>query len=205
MPRSRLLLILGVTLPLLACILIGFTHPMRLTAESAAYWQGMHIALIPLFPLIGAAPWLIARRVDRRLGWVAGVFGFGFAAFYTALDILAGVAAGTVVLAGIPEATSSIYVVARILAWVGVISLALGVLVAGIAVFQRARLVAIPATLIAGVGALLVQPGHIYFPVGTLAMLLLGAGFTILAVAVTRDASVVEQPAGTGSTAGSRT
>lgn len=186
MPRSRFLLLLGVTVPAIACALVGLTHPMRLTADSAHYWQNMHIVLIFLFPLIGLAPWLIARRVDRRLGWIAALGGYGFATLYTALDILAGVAAGALVLGGEADATGPVYAIARVLARIGVWSLIAAVVVAGVAAILRARLAAVPGLVLAAVGAYLVYPGHIYFPVGTASMGLLAAGFALLALAVTR-------------------
>jgi len=186
MPRSRLLLIIGVAAPAIACALVGLTHPMGLDADSALYWQNLHIALLFLFPLIGFAPWLIASRVDRRLGWAAAVLGYGFATLYTALDVLAGIAAGALVLGGEADATGPVYAIARILARVGVWSLVLGAVVAGVAAFQHARFAALPGAVLAVLGAYLVYPGHIYFPVGTVSMLLLAAGFGALAVAVTR-------------------
>lgn len=185
MSRTRLALIVGVAVPALLCALVGLTHPRSLTADSAEYWQNMHIVLIPLFPLIGVAPWLIARRVDRRLGWAAAVLGYGFAIFYTSLDLLAGVGAGAVVLGGEADATSALFAVARGLAAVGAWSLILGTVVAGVAAFLRARLRAIPGAVLAILGASLVYRGHVYFPVGTLSMLLLAAGFTIMAFALT--------------------
>ena len=45
---------------------------------------------------------------------------------------------------------------------------------------------ALPGLVLAAIGAYLVYPGHIYFPVGTAAMGLLAAGFALLALAVTR-------------------
>jgi hypothetical protein len=186
MPRSRLLLLLGVTAPAIACALVGLTHPMRLTADTALYWQNMHIVLIFLFPLIGLAPWLIARRVDRRLGWIAALGGYGFATLYTALDILAGVAAGALVLGGEADATGPVYAIARVLARIGVWSLIAAVIAAGVAAFLQARMAALPGLVLAAIGAYLVYPGHIYFPVGTAAMGLLAAGFALLALAVTR-------------------
>ncbi|MET3767838.1 hypothetical protein ABIB15_000500 [Marisediminicola sp. UYEF4] len=192
MPRSRLLLLLGVTAPALACALVGLTHPMRLTVDTALYWRNVHIALIFVFPLIGLAPWLIARRVNRRLGWIAALGGYGFATLYTALDILAGVAAGALALGGEADATGPVYAIARVLARIGVWALIAGVVVAGIAAFLQARLAAVPGLVLAAVGAYLVYPGHIYFPVGTAAMGLLAAGFALLALAVTRAPARVD-------------
>jgi len=192
MPRSRLLLLLGVTAPALACALVGLTHPTRLTAETALYWQNMHIGLIFLFPLIGLAPWLIARRVDRRLGWIAALGGYGFATLYTALDVLAGVAAGALVLGGETDATGPVYEIARVLARIGVWSLIAAVVVAGVAAFLQARMAAVPGFVLAALGAYLVYPGHIYFPVGTASMGLLAAGCALLALAVTRVPAAVD-------------
>ena len=194
--RARLTLLLVVTVPALVAAVIGLTHPMRLDESTALYWQNMHIALIVVFPLIGIAPWLIARRVDRRLGWVAAVLGYGFATLYTALDILAGVGAGALVLNGESDATGPVFDIARILARVGVASLVGAAVVAAIAAIMRARLLAVPGALMVIGGAYLVYPGHIYFPVGTLAMLLLAGGFAILGFLVTRpDAAVDPAPA----------
>lgn len=180
--------ILAVVLPALLCAAVGLTHPAQLGQDTALYWQNMHIVLIPLFPLIGLAPWLIARAVDRRLGWIAAVFGYGFATLYTALDILAGVGGGAMVLGGQSDATGPLFEIARTLARVGAWSLVLGTVVASIAAIMRARLAAVPGAILAIVGAALVYQGHIYFPIGTLAMLLFASGSVILAVQVTRAA-----------------
>jgi len=179
-PRLRLVLL--VSIPALACALIGLLHPHHLTADTAARWQLMHLVLIPVFPLIGFAPWLIARRSNRVLGIVAAVAGYGFATFYTSLDLLAGVAAGALQLAGVTEGKAPVYEVAREIGLVGVVSLVLACLAATAAVYTRRRLRAIPGGVLATAGALLVQPGHIYPGLGTLAMLLLAAGFVALAL-----------------------
>ncbi|WP_374947700.1 hypothetical protein [Agreia sp.] len=182
-PRIRLLLLVSV--PALACALIGLLHPHHLTDETAARWQVMHIVLIPVFPLVGIGPWLIARRSSRALGRVAAVGGYGFAVFYTSLDLLAGVAAGTLQLAGITDAKAPVYEVARILGLVGVASLVVACLAATAATLIRARLLAVPGGLLSVIGAALVQPGHIYPGLGTLAMLLVALGLALLAVAAT--------------------
>lgn len=185
--RIRLWTAVGAAAPAIVCALIGIIHPTQLTEGTAGLWQGIHIALIPLFPLIGLGPWLIARRVDRRLGWLGALFGYGYATFYTSLDLLAGVAAGTVQLAGFDEAKGPLYAIARILAMVGIVSLIAGVVTASIAAILRAGLVAVPGAVLALAGAILHYYGHIYLGYGTLSMLLLAAGMVILAFAATRD------------------
>ena len=192
---SRRTLALLVALPALACAIVGLTHPMHLTEASAEYWRNMHIALIPIFPLIGLAPWLIARQAGVWFGRAGAILGYGFATFYTALDILAGVAGGALVMAGDSEVTGAVFGIGRILANVGVVSLVAGCLVAGVAAFRTAGVAALPGALLATVGAVLVQPGHVYLGLGTVAMVLFAGGFVAMAFAVTRPAPAAAQPA----------
>lgn len=183
--RRRTLVIL-VAAPALLCAIIGLTHPGHLTAATAEHWRNMHIALIPIFPLVGLAPWLVARRAGVWFGRGGALFGYGFAVFYTSLDILAGVAGGALVASGHPDASGQVFAIARVLGTIGVVCLVLGSVLAGIAAFRVAGLAALPGLLLAAAGAALVQPGHIYLGLGTVAMLLFAAGFVVLALTVTR-------------------
>jgi hypothetical protein len=172
-------------------------HPHHLTEQTAEAWRTVHIWLIPVFPLLGLGPWLIARRGNRPLRWIAAIGGYGFATFYTSLDLLAGVAAGTLQLAGDTAGKAPIYEIARVLGLVGVISLVVACLAAAVAACIRAPLWAVPGGLLAATGAALVQPGHIYPGLGTLAMLLLAVGLALLAVAVTVEPRTAASPAKT--------
>ena len=201
MTRARLTLIALVVGPALLAALVGLTHPMDLNPDTATYWKNMHIGLIFVFPLMGLAPWLIARRVDRRLGWLAAIAGYGYATLYTALDILAGVAGGALVEGGQSDASGPVFAVARTLARIGVYSLVAGAVIAGAAVIWRASrhdrgglAAASVGLILATVGAWLIYDGHIYPPLGTLAMLLTASGFGLLAFAVTRP--VASEPVG---------
>lgn len=195
MPSNRVLLTVVIAGPLILLAIASVFHPMNLTDATAGVWFGLHLVLIPVFPLVGFAPWLIAKQVDRRLGWAAAVFGFGYAAFYTSLDVLAGVGAGAVQLAGETDAKASLYAIGRVVAAIGVISLISATVVASIAGILRARLAAVPGAVLALAGTALLYRGHIYFGYGTLTMLLLAAGFTILAFAVHRGADSPTLPA----------
>jgi hypothetical protein len=175
---SRRSLVLLVATPAVLCALVGLTHPATLDASSALYWRNLHLALIPVFPLIGLAPWLVARRGGKWLGRLGGLFGYGFAIFYTALDILAGVAGGALINAG--DTASPVFEVARVLGFIGVVSLVLGCLVASLAAFRAGHVRTLPGAVLACAGAVLVQPFHIYAGLGTLAMLLLAGGFVVL-------------------------
>ena len=195
---TRLRLLLLVAVPPVVCALIGLAHPHHLTEQTASEWRAMHIWLIPIFPLIGLGPWLIARRISRPLGWVAAIGGYGFATFYTSLDLLAGVAAGTLQLAGDTAGKAPIYEIARVLGLVGVISLVVACLAAAVAGCVRAPRWAVPGGLLAVTGAALVQPGHIYPGLGTLAMLLLAVGLALLAIAATVESRAAASPSATG-------
>lgn len=199
---TRVRIILLVSVPALACAVIGLLHPHHLTGDTAARWQVMHIVLIPVFPLVGLGPWLIARRSSRPLGLIAALGGYGFATFYTSLDLLAGVAAGTLQLAGVTAGKAPVYEVARVLGLVGVISLVVACLAATAAVFLHVRLRALPGGVLAVVGAALVQPGHIYPGLGTLAMVLVAVGLVFLALVTTGKAAVPPTTKGPATVAG---
>lgn len=187
--RSRLRLVALVTVPTLLVLLVGVTHPHRLTEQSAEWWQNLHIVLLPIFPLMGLAPWLVARDLDRRLGWLAAIGGYAFATCYTALDVLAGIGGGAMVLGGQSDATGPLFRIANQLAVVGVFGLLFGTLLASIAAVIRGRLLALPGAALALVGSYLISTEHIFAPLGTLALALVMVGYGILAVAVTRSRS----------------
>jgi hypothetical protein len=73
---------------------LGLTHPQDLTATSAPWWTTLHVLLLPLFPLLALSLWLLLRGVPGLVAWAARIAAYGYAAFYTALDVLAGIGAG---------------------------------------------------------------------------------------------------------------
>jgi hypothetical protein len=73
---------------------LGLTHPQDLSATSAPWWTTLHVLLLPLFPLLAVSLWLLLRGVPGLVAWTARFAAYGFAAFYTALDVLAGIGAG---------------------------------------------------------------------------------------------------------------
>src|SRR6186713_1678765 len=79
---------------------LGLAHPMDLTADSAGRWRDLHTVLLPIFPLLALGPWLIVRAEHWSVRWLVGLLGFVYAVFYTALDVLAGIAAGALKVAG---------------------------------------------------------------------------------------------------------
>lgn len=187
MTSARVRPLLAISVPTVFALIVGLTHPRDLSDLSAQYWRDIHIVLLPVFPLIGAVPWLLARRGPRSLAIVAGIGGFGFGTFYTALDVLAGIGAGTVTLAGQSDAQGPLFRIGDALAVVGVVTFVIGLLAASASVIRRVGLRAVPGGLLAAFGGALILPGHVWFPIGTLALALLLAGALTLALSMPVD------------------
>jgi hypothetical protein len=177
----------AVALPPLALAIIGTTHPHHLTAASALYWRNLHVITLPIFPLLGFAPWLIAR-FQRMLvvTWAAGVLGFVFAAFYTGLDVLAGIGAGGLKLDGMGMATSTVFGLGDGLGNIGAIALIAAVVLVGIVSILGVGASAIPGSLLAFAGSVGLYQDHIFFPVGVLGQIGLAAGWVVLVIALRR-------------------
>ncbi len=187
-------LCLAVALPALLLAAIGTTHPMFLNDRTAVYWRNLHIVLLPLFPLLGLAPWLIARHYGPLFGWMTGVLGFVYAVFYSALDVLSGIGAGGLQLAGLGSSTSPIFALGRELGLVGSLAFGIATLIAAGLVLRQARLAAVPGAVLVIGGAALFYRSHIYWPVGVVAMLVLAAGWLALLWAQHRAEGKAQEP-----------
>lgn len=160
---------------------VGVTHPHHLTADTASYWWQLHVALAPLFPLLGLA--LAALVTGRRdpLAWAVRVLAYGYAVFYTALDMLAGVATGYSVDLAIrvgdgpaPAALPRLYGIGNDLGEIGTWALlAAAVLVAADAV-RCAGLRALPPGLLLVIASVSFLDSHIYRWRGVVTVLLIG-------------------------------
>lgn len=185
-PRRVVLLALAVAVPPLVLAAVGLTHPTDLDSDSAAYWRDLHIGILPVFPLLGFAPWIVVRGHARWLSWTAGILGFVYAAFYTSLDVLAGIGAGGLEHAGMHTATGVVFDLADALGLVGSVAfVAACVLAGGFAVRMRG-LAALPGALLVAAGSLLFLYRHIFFPVGVAGQLCLAVGWVLLVVLMYR-------------------
>lgn len=180
MPRSRLLLLVIGGVPPLALSALGLLHPHHLTDDTAALWRNLHIILLPIFPLLALAPWLVARRENRVVGWLVALLGYVFAAGYTALDVLAGIGAGALQADNGGMGKTVLYAEGNDLADYGVWAYLLAGVLASAVAIRRTGLVAVPGSLLVVVGAYLFLDSHIYWPTGGIAMLLLAAGWMYL-------------------------
>lgn len=186
-------------LPPLALAVLGTSHPMVLTPDSATWWRDLHIIGLVAFPLLALGPWAVTRSARVGLPRVTGrvleavvvVLGLIYAGFYTALDSLAGIGGGATTLAlGPGPWVSALFGIADVVALPGVYAyLAATVLAAvlGVVVAPGAwRLLAVAGGVVAVGGAWWFLTSHIYYPYGVATMVALAVGHTALAVATTR-------------------
>jgi hypothetical protein len=198
--RTRTAAVLvAVALPPLALAAAGLSHPSSLTDATAMHWRDMHIALLPVFPLLAIAPILLTRRHDRRLGILAVVLGFAYAVCYQALDILAGIAAGALEMEG-GQGVTTMYALADGIVVTGVWAYVAATVLASALVIRHAGWRALPGAAIAVVAAVSFVDSHIFFPRGVITMLGLAVGWTWLALCsygpVRRSARASAGPAG---------
>lgn len=173
----RTLTVLAVGVPPLVLAAVGVTHPSELNAETAQYWRDLHIGILAVFPLLGFAPWLLVRGRSLWLSWTAGVLGFVYAAFYSALDILAGIGSGGLEHAGHHDAIGVTFALGDGIGLVGSVAYVAACLLAGVVAVRMSGLRALPFALLVAVGSAIFLAEHIFFPWGVLAQIALAIGW----------------------------
>lgn len=180
-----------VTATPLALAVVGLFHPTGLNPSTAGMWATMHIWLLPVFPLVtlGLLVPLWGRPTRDAAGAATVVAWVGcgaFAALYTGLDAVAGIAAGTVQLhatsGGTGQAIAALFQTADTLGHRGVQALAVAVVAASVALVLRRG----PWPLL-GTAVLLgctysFYDSHIFYPRGVFTMVGFAVGFALLAV-----------------------
>jgi hypothetical protein len=186
--------VVAVAGPALVLAGAGFTHPQHLNAESASWWTTLHVLLLPVLPLLGVSLWLLLRGVPGPLAWVGRVAAFGYAVFYTALDVLSGVGTGTLMqraaergLDGPTGEVAELFVAGSRLGAVGTWCFLVACLATSSALILRAGRAAMPGGIVLTAAAVSFLHSHIYWPVGVLTMLAIAVGGGLLAVAVPAD------------------
>ena len=165
-------------LPGVTLAVAGLFHPHHLTYDTSWRWFALHLPGLLVFPLVGLA---LAELVHGRrdpAAWAVRGAAYVYATFYSALDVISGIAAGYVTHElgpGVPRPheVSLLFRIGTPLGHVGSVALIAGCAV--ITADQLARNRAWPALLLVP-GALLVHVGHIFAPTGVAGMLLLGLG-----------------------------
>jgi len=132
--------------------------------------------LLPLFPLLAVGPWLVARSVEPVYGRITLVLGYLYACFYSALDVLAGIAAGALKhdreggLATVFGHANDLGQIGSI-AYIGATAAAAGCLLRVCGVWV------LPGAALALLGAYGFMENHVYPPWGVLSMLAIAAGW----------------------------
>lgn len=174
----------GVALPGLVLAGFGLTHPLFLTPETAPAWWQLHVPLIPLFPLLAVVLWVLLRGERGVLAWGARIAAYGYATFYTGLDVLAGIGAGLVTdVQGGGPAVPALFTLGDQLGAIGVWCFLVGSALTGVVLIRRDGVRAVPGTVVpvaAGYPFLLF---HIFSPNGVLAQLGIAVGAALLAAA----------------------
>lgn len=186
----RPLTIVLVALPGLLLAAVGYlVHPGFLDASTARAWWTVHVYLVPVFPLISLALWVLLRGVTGPVAALARVAAYGFAVFYTALDVLSGIGAGLVVEAGVPELAGRLFGVGDALGHAGVWMLLAAAVLTGLALLRRDGPRVLPGALVLAGSCFPFMTGHIFHPVGVAAMLLVALGCALMAAARREPAS----------------
>ncbi|MGP3951941.1 hypothetical protein [Streptomyces sp. 7N604] len=172
----------------------GLGHPDALTRSTAGHWAGLHIWLLPLFPLLALGvvvplwgrPGRDAAGAATVVAWVGA---FGYAVFYTGLDAVAGIAAGTVRgHAGVHPGTvvHPLFRTGDALGHAGAYALGVAVLAASVALFLRHGARVLPGAVLLLIACWSFTDSHIFWPRGVLTMLAFALGFALLATAPRR-------------------
>lgn len=183
--RRRWLTVAAVAFPALVLAGVGVSHPRVLSEESAYWWATMHIVLLPLFPLLAVAVCVLLRNDRTTIGWGGRVAALIFVPFYTALDAISGIAAGTVTRAGADptsELVTGLFAAGRPLGYIGSYAFFVAVILVLASAWRggtRGWLFFVAAG-VALLSAYLFTTSHIYFPKGVIAMLGIAASFAVL-------------------------
>ncbi len=156
----------------------GLFHPHHLSYATSQRWWLLHVLGLFVFPLVGVAFMALVRGRRDAVAWLVVVAAYVYAAAYTALDVINGVAAGYVTHRlgpGVPRPheVALLFRVGTPLGTVGSVALMLAALVLVVDAVVRLQLTALPA-LVMLPGAVLVHLHHIFAPQGAAGMALIG-------------------------------
>jgi hypothetical protein len=183
-----------VALPGLVLAGIGLTHPHHLDASTAQWWQNMHIVLAVIFPLLGAAQWVLLDDSPKWVRWPARAATFGYVVFYGALDALAGIGGGAMTLAngGRTSADEPLFKIGNQLGTVGAWCFFAASLAIAVCALLKLKLKALPGAAFLLVGSYLFLSSHIYWPKGVIACTCIAIGMAAISYASASGRSAIE-------------
>jgi hypothetical protein len=174
----------------------GLGHPGGLRPHNAEHWAELHIWLLPVWPLLALGlvvplwgrPRRDAAGAATVLAWAAG---FGYAAFYTGLDAVAGIGAGIAEEHGGEQrrrVVNPLFHTGDALGQAGVWCLAVAVVAASVALCVRYGVRVLPGTAVLLVCCWSFFDSHIFHPRGVVTMLGFALGFALWVWAAARPA-----------------
>jgi len=168
-------------------VLAGFgtAHPALLNTDTAQWWAMLHVLLLPVFPLLAVAQWILLEPAPPLLRWPGRLAAYGFAAFYTGLDAVAGIAAGTVVRAqnGLTPVLGELFAIGDTLGRIGAdCFLAASMLIIATSAPRTGWRAAPGAVLLLGASISFIH-SHIFWPHGVVTMIAIAAGMFLLSIA----------------------
>ena len=154
-------------------------HPHHLTHDTADSWFGLHVAGLAPFPLVGAALAFLVRGRRDAIAWLVRLSAYVYATFYSALDVISGIAAGYVTRelgpgAPRPDEVRLMFRIGTPLGEVGSWALIFCCVLLAADLLRRNALAAVAGVVLV-VGAWLVHQDHIFAPTGVAGMVLLGS------------------------------
>ena len=173
----------------------GVVHPHSLTTSTAPEWARLHVLLLPVFPLLALGFVVPLRRPGRDVTGVATVVAwlaaFTYACFYSGLDAVAGIAAGTAwqhAPAGADQEkiVAPLYRMGDDLGAFGVRAFLVAVVATCLALYPRAGVRVVPGGLVLLAAGWSFLDSHIFWPRGVLTMLAIAVGFALLVAAPRR-------------------
>ncbi len=197
MRSAQLLPILGIAVTPLLLAALGVTHPKVLIPKTAPYWHTLHFILLVLFPLLGVNLWWLLSGFSGLMVWTARALGLVYIAFYGALDVLAGIGTGVVVMRA-PEANSPelsetvrwLFAQGNQFSLIGVWAFLVACVLTSVILVNHVGRFALPGAVLLCGAAYPFLGSHIYFPVGVASMVLIAGGFALLVWAKLRWARV---------------
>jgi hypothetical protein len=172
----------AVAVPGLLLAGFGATHPAGLHAGNAHWWAMLHVLLLPVLPLLGVAQWVLLSAAPGPLRWTGRLAAYGYATFYSGLDAVAGIAAGTVEEAsgGTSPLSGRLFEVGDVLGYVGAWCFLVGsvCVVAGIA--PRAGWRVVPGAALLSLASVSFLDSHLFWPRGVFTMVGIAAGMFLL-------------------------
>lgn len=196
MLASRWPLVVAVTAPPLVLAGLGFTHPHHLDASTADWWMTLHIILLPIFVLLGVGHLLLLRGEHNVVAWIGRLAVLVYIAFYGALDAIAGIATGAIMVRS-GAATDDerpeirwLYDIGGDLGTPGAWAFLVASVATSIVLVRRRGRGAVPGAVLLISASVPFLDSHIYWPNGVVSMLVMAAGFGWLALLPVEDRSV---------------